>query len=81
MILESINRPCRLLLATLQETVTMSLTCDAEGEYSPKDAEGRDELYKNGLPENWFSVREEVFAKSYSLENSLWESIFREDQF
>ena len=30
------------------------------------------------LSENWFSVREKVFRKSYSLENSLRESIFRE---
>ena len=28
-----------------------------------------------------FSVREKVFGKSYSLENSLQESIFREDIF
>ena len=32
---------------------------------------------KIGLP----SVRENVFGKSYSLENSLQESIFREDLF
>ena len=31
--------------------------------------------------ENWFPVREKVFGKSYSLENSLRESIFREDLF
>ena len=26
-------------------------------------------------------VREKIFGKSYSLDNSLWESIFREDLF
>ena len=31
------------------------------------------------FPEKWFSVREKVFGKSYSLENSLRELIFRED--
>ena len=36
---------------------------------------------KIGLRENWFSVREKVFGKSYSLENSLRESIFPEDLF
>ena len=31
-----------------------------------------DELYKNrSSGENWFSVREKVFGKSYSLENIL----------
>ena len=36
---------------------------------------------KKVFPENWFSVREKVLGKSYSLENSLWKSIFREDLF
>ena len=36
---------------------------------------------KIGLPRKLFSVREKVFGKSYSLENSLPESIFREDLF
>ena len=42
----------------------------------------RDELYiDRSSRKNGFSVREKVFGKSYSLENSLRESIFREDLF
>ena len=42
----------------------------------------RDKLYKyRSSGENGFSVRGKVFGKSYSLENSLQESVFREDLF
>ena len=56
--------------------------CLSGPEVQRKLAAVRDELYKNRSSRKTDShVREKVFWKSYSLENRLRESIFREDLF
>ena len=53
-----------------QETVTTSLECDAEGDYSPKDADGRP-AFPVCMPRDTIQHKRNIFGLSFGLNNGL----------